>query len=159
MSSDSHIAPLNKILSPRRKSSSPRTPSGYTSEDDASVHPASDALWHEFVSNLSQFVDLYMQHKPTCDIVAVLHRQIGAFKSIERSIHGALFMQFFTLDESACEQRAFYVGCIHQLISPHALYRVRCSAVDELPACLLLGYSQPEIDSDCRSRDFASLKS
>lgn len=120
---------------PRRSSNSSRKSSprciadplitGYTAEDEfASTRVVGDALWAEFVENITTLVTLFMNRQPYKDADNALVHQIGAFKALNRSIHGDLFKHFHALDESDEHMRAFYIGCLHQLTCPNRVFEV-----------------------------------
>ena len=125
---------MDETSSPRRKSTnhSPRpTPSaGYTSDDERSsskyIH---ENLLIEFTTNLDRFITAYIT-KDVYEIVnctEIVSKQIAAFKALERSIYGELFIKYQIQPEEDTLMRSFYVGCLYQVIHPQIIFNLKHS--------------------------------
>lgn len=115
--------------SPRRKGSnhSPRAalPSGYTSEDERlSSRYIHESLMAEFIANIDAFIAAYVDQDggEVARCVALINRQIAAFKALERSIYGELFAKFTVQPEENTLMRSFYVGCLYQVVHPQVIF-------------------------------------
>lgn len=120
--------------SPRKKSldHSPRStpPVGYTSDDERSPSRyIRENLLMEFTTNLDRFIIAYIT-KDVYEIVnctEIVSKQIAAFKALERSIYGELFIKYQIQPEEDTLMRSFYVGCLYQVIHPQVIFNLKHS--------------------------------